>query len=219
VNFVIDIVLGKRSRSPNRAKPTGLTWLNELHTKIWKKEEFRSLLFRDVEVTYSDYTALQKALEKRHSDRDKPDYNGRNIDVLAVKLDYLRSLPPAKVLPTKASSAKEPKASSTKASKASSADVSSSRYPDPNDDEGLGASNDEDSVTKSLFPFVLSYLDLSPLGLKENSGRFRSPLLYREEYKYFSELIEKMPQGSGGSVIVSGQPGLGEFLVSLSHRI
>jgi hypothetical protein len=49
--------------------------------------------------------------------------------------------------------------------------------------------------------------------------RLPLPLLLRQEYKDISELIKKRPQNSGGSVIVSGQPGTGEFLVSLSHRI
>jgi hypothetical protein len=215
----IDIGLRKRSRSPSadRAKPisSDLPWLTEVHTKIWKKEGFRSLLFREVEVTYSDYTALQKNLKNQHPDRDESDYNGSDTDALTVKLDYLRlrpsaKAPSAKASSAKASSAKAPKASSTKASKASPADVSSSRDPDPNDDEVSEASNEENTVIKSLFPFLLSYLDLSPLGLKEDMGRFQSPLLYRKEYKIISELIEKRPQGRRGSVLVSGQPGVGE---------
>jgi len=45
------------------------------------------------------------------------------------------------------------------------------------------------------------------------------PLLLCQEYEHISELIKSKSQDSGGSVIVNGQPGTGEFLVSLSHRI
>ena len=51
------------------------------------------------------------------------------------------------------------------------------------------------------------------------TSRLPSPLLLREEYDYISELVKSRPQNSGGSVIVSGQPGTGQFLVSLSYMI
>jgi len=71
-----------------------------------------------------------------------------------------------------------------------------------------------------LFPSVFKYLDLAPLGLKaEVTSRFPLPLLIREDYEDMTKLIDKEPQDNSGSVIVSGQPGTGEFLVSLFHRI
>ena len=73
---------------------------------------------------------------------------------------------------------------------------------------------------KPLFPSRLSFLDLSSLKLEQDiAKRFPLPLLLRQEYEHISELIKSKSQDSGGSVIVSGQPGTGEFLVSLSHRI
>src|SRR5712672_1562270 len=84
---------------------------------------------------------------------------------------------------------------------------------------------DEDEDVRelqSLFPPSLRFLDLSSLGLKQElPHRFPSPLYLRQEYKVLSELIEKQPQNGGSSVIVSDQPGTGEFLVSLrlSHKI
>jgi hypothetical protein len=79
------------------------------------------------------------------------------------------------------------------------AEASSQQHPDDSDDRvdnDDDASNEDDVVLKSLFPYILDFSDLSILGLKEAE-----------------------PQNSGGSVLVSGQPGIGEFLVSLSHRI
>jgi hypothetical protein len=80
--------------------------------------------------------------------------------------------------------------------------------------------NDDLEGSSSLFPSILSFVDLSTLGLEQDVPT-RVPLLFllRQEYEVISNLIEKRPKNSGGSVIVSGQPGTGEFLASLSHRI
>ncbi len=181
-------VLGKRSRVADDPELTDLPWLEEVHSKIWNRKDLRPQLFRKVEVTQAHYAALQKRLKELHSDRDSPDYDGTKTDVLSVKLDFLRSLPPAEAL--------------------------SPRH----DDYDSEASNEDDLETKSLFPSILSFFDLSTLELKENVPvRFPLPLLLRQEYEIISELIKKRPQSSAGSVIVSGQPGTGEFHVTLSH--
>jgi hypothetical protein len=94
----------------------------------------------------------------------------------------------------------------------------SPQHPDEVDDPE--PSIDDDPELKSLFPSILSFLDLSTLELKEIvSDRFPLPLLVRQDYKDMWELIKKEPQNGAGSVVVSGQPGMGGFLVSMSHRI
>jgi hypothetical protein len=86
--------------------------------------------------------------------------------------------------------------------------------------DDLDAREEDDTVLESLFPSFVSFLDLSILNLKETApSRLPLPLLIRKEYEHISDLIKKNPQSSGGSVIISGQPGIGEFLVSLSHRV
>jgi len=116
-------------------------------------------------------------------------------DILSAKLNLLQSLSPAEPSP---------------------------QHPDDNDnqvDDDVEA-NPEIQSLKPLFPSRLSFLDLSSLKLEQKiMKRFPLPLLLRQEYEHISELIESKSQDSGGSVIVSGQPGTGEFLVSLSHRI
>jgi hypothetical protein len=210
ISLTVSVVLNFASTSPwqaisccrrpdDRPPRLHLPWLEEVHSKIWNHKDLKPTLFRKVEVTQAHYAAFQERLKELHLNRDSPDYDGTKPDVLSVKLDFLRSLTPAEVL--------------------------SPRHPDGNDDrvdddDDSEASNEDDPEIKSLFPSILSFLDLSTLKLKENvPNRLPSPLLLRQEYKDFSELIEKEPQNSGGSVIVSGQPGIGEFLVSLSHRI
>ena len=99
------------------------------------------------------------------------------------------------------------------------------RDPDDNDNrvddvDDPEAREEDDTVLESLFPSLLSFLDLSILNLKETApSRLPLPLLLRKEYEHISDLIEEKPQSSGGSVIISGQSGVGEFLVSLSHRV
>ncbi len=86
-------------------------------------------------------------------------------------------------------------------------------------DDGPEASNEDDSEINSLFPFTLRYMDLSTLELEHTSDRFPSSLFIREEYDHISKLISEQPKTGKGSVIVSGQPGTGEVLISLSRRI
>jgi hypothetical protein len=184
-------VLGKGSHAAGDTELNDLAWLRELHSKIRHQKDRKPQLFRTVEVTQAHYAALQERLRERYPDRNSPDYYGNKPDVLSVKLDFLRSL--------------------------TSVEALSPRHPDGNHDPE--ASN-EDDETESLFPCILGFLDLSTLKLKHKvPARLPSPLLLRQEYKYMSELIGKRASNSGGSVIVSGQPGIGEFLVSLSHRI
>jgi len=186
-------VLGKRSHGTDDPVPTDLLWLTEVHSKIWNQKGLRPRLFRDVVVTEAHYSALQKRLNDLHPDRGSPAYDCSNPDILRAKLDILRSPTPA--------------------------EASSPRHPDNNDDRKNDYDKDDPEI-KSLFPFPLRFLDLSPLGLEQGvTPRFPLPLLLREEYTHISELIKKEYPNSGGSVLVSGQPGTGEFLVSLSYRI
>jgi len=168
-------VLGKRSRAADDPMTNlYLPWLEEVHSKIWNHKDLKPTLFRKVEVTQAHYAALQERLKELHSDRDSPDYDGTKPDVLSVKPDFLRSLTPAEVL--------------------------SPRHPSGNDDrvdddDDSEASNEDDPEIKSHFPSILSFLDLSTLKLKENvPNRLPSSLLLRQEYKDFSELIEKEPR-------------------------
>jgi hypothetical protein len=187
---------GKRSRGDGDPAPTDdlLLWLKEVHSKIWNREDRRLELFRTVKVTQAHYVALQSHLNELYPDRDSPDYNGGNCGhkLLSAKLDSLRSPPPSEA----------------------------QRHVDDNRVDGnydSEASHEDDQEIKNLFPFTLRFLDLSTLKLEAPpSDRLPLPLLLREEYEIISNLIKKEPRNSRGSVIVSGQPGTGEFLVSLS---
>jgi hypothetical protein len=80
-------------------------------------------------------------------------------------------------------------------------------------DEALGESNDIDAKFISVFPASISFLDLSSLEPQEKPQRFPLPLFLRREYHLFPELLQERPRSSFGSVIVNGQPGIGEILV------
>ena len=84
------------------------------------------------------------------------------------------------------------------------------------DDDDMEAGNGDGN---EIFPSTLRYLDLSTFELKSKSDRFPLPPFRRQEYGHISELIKKSSQNGQGSVMVSGQPGTGEVLVSPSRRI
>ena len=77
----------------------------------------------------------------------------------------------------------------------------------------------DDFEFESFFPSTLQFLDLSSLELMDEPDRFPTSLLLREEYNHISKLIYEYPQESHGLVILSGQPGTGEVLISLSCMI
>jgi hypothetical protein len=215
--------LVKRSHPADEPKHTHLAWLNELHEKVWNQQSRRPELFREVIVTAADYAALQKRLTELHPDRDKQDYDGDNSDVLSDKLTFLRSRSSAKgslkLLQQRLRQLlQQRREKPCQQNPPSLAEPLSSQHDNPNDDDD--ASDEDDTAMKSLFPYLLTFMDLSPLALEtKDPGPFTSPLLCRDEYECISELIRKKPKNNKGSVVVSGQPGLGEFLVSLSHRI
>ena len=181
--------------SPKRPRLDSF-WLSELHSKIWDREDLKPTLFRGVKVTRAYYDALQDSLNQKYPDRYTDDYDGSSHTVLSDKLDILNGPTPAE------------------------ADNHEDRVGvDDDDDDGLDESNEDDSEINLSFPFTLRYLDLSTLGLKDKTDRFPLAFFVRQEYDYISKLISERPRNNDGSVIVSGQPGTGEVLVSLSRRI
>ena len=205
----------KRPRSANDLKLRDLRWLMEVHKKIWKQEGLESELFRKVEVTQEDYVELQKRLKELHPDHDSPDYDGSKpgLDVLVVKLDFLRSLKP-----TKASSPLHPDDNDHRVhddgdlearNKGSDSELSNKCDDSEaiNDDDDSDPRNEDEIALESLFPFILNFLDLSTLGL--NVTPLPLSFLHRQEYEDISKLIEDRTEGYGGSVLISGQPGIG----------
>jgi hypothetical protein len=60
-----------------------------------------------------------------------------------------------------------------------------------------------------IFPCQLRYLDLVGLELKEKSIRMPNIMLVRSEWDATMELIVKAVKGVEGSIIITGQPGIG----------
>ena len=184
---------GKRS-----ADDPNLYWLQELYSKIWNRNDLRPTLFREVKVTRAHYDELQDRLNRKWRKPKKDDG-----DVLSDKLYILNS----------------PEALLSRHS-----DNNEDRMNDDDMEAGDGdGDGDEDGSNfeiDSFFPFTLCYLDLSALELKSKSLRFPLPLFLRQEYDHISRLIDRRSSRKGrGSVMVSGQPGTGEVLVSPSRRI
>ena len=143
---------------------------------------------------------LQERLKEQHPDRDSPEYDGQMCNAGSVNLDVLR------LIQEEVRDDDDPEAGHE--------DDSSICVDGPPE-----ASTEDGSGIDSLFPFTLRFLDLTTLGLNNVPPRLPSPLFLRQEYDDISVLIKREPQNAYGSVMVTGQPGTGEILVSLSHRI
>ena len=173
-------------------------WLKEVHSKIWNCGD-KLALFRKVVLTRGHYDEWQRNLNEKFPHRDQAQPGGKDYDaILAAKLEFLESTDQAERL--------------------------TSRHHDNNmdqvDDNADPEAIDEDDFNiDSFFPFTLNYLDLSALELEVMPARIPLPLFIRQEYDHISKLIDEGRRGSRGSVIISGQPGTGEVLVSLSCRI
>ncbi len=174
---------------------------------MWNRKDLKEQLFRTVEVTRAHYDKLQRRLNDRNPDRDSPEYDATKHDVLSDKLDFLRLIAEDGALPQLRPNNNE-------------VQVGDDDDPEArNENEDPEASDEDNSEINSFFPFTLSYLDFSTLKLKANLERFHPALLLRQEYNHISKLINEGPKNGTGSVIFSGQPGTGEVLVSLFHRI
>jgi hypothetical protein len=177
--------------SPKRPRLDSF-WLRELHSKIWNREDLEPTLFREVKLTRAYYDALEDSLNQKYPDRDTEGYDGRNHIALREKLDILNGPTPA---------------------------ATPAETDNHEDLVGVDDDDEDDSVLNLCFPFTLRYLDLSTLQLKDTTDRFPLAFFVRQDYGYISKLISEGPRNSNGSVIISGQPGTGEVLVSLSRRI
>jgi len=181
------------------------SWLNELHSKIWNRGELESTLFRKVEVTQAHYDALQDRLNRQYPDRGTKGYNGSPNDVLSDKLGILKWTAPAEA------DNHEDRVDDDDGLEASGSDDDQAS----SGDDGLEGSNEDDLS----FPSTFRYLDLSSLNLNSELERFPLALFLRQEYDHISRLISNDPQYKNDSVMVNGQPGTGEVLVSLFRRI
>ena len=120
--------------------------------------------------------------------RNLQNYTGVNVQ--SIKLDILRSFKPPLSIPLGHNDDV----------------VGMEQTEDGEDNDSL------DDELRSLFPATIQYLDLSSLELSDPLRRLPLPLLIRQEYNVISKLLDDLPKNNKGSAIVSGQPGIGDFL-------
>jgi hypothetical protein len=191
----------KRGHSPSRSGDNKRLrtddqdgWLFELHSKIWNRKDLKHDLFHKLEITAVHYVELQKRLGNLYPNRNSENY--RNGDVLSIKLNILQSFVPSQEA------------------------LIQFAYPG-SDDEQIQVEKDEDKEDnygmddelRAFFPATVTYLDLSSLKLKKPPLRLPVPLLIRQEYIIITNMLNELPEGNAGSVIISGQPGTGEALL------
>jgi hypothetical protein len=66
------------------------------------------------------------------------------------------------------------------------------------------------NLPAAMFPCQLKYMDLSVLKLKQDLLRVPLMVQIRDEWKNVSDYLDGRPKGHPGSVIVTGQPGIGK---------
>lgn len=76
--------------------------------------------------------------------------------------------------------------------------------PYPDSDDGI------DDELRAFFPTKITFMDLSSLKLKKVPPHIPVPLLIRQEYAIITSMLSEQPEGKLGSVVISGQPGIGE---------
>ena len=208
-----------------QGEESGFRWLKELHSKIWGRDDLIPTLFKRVEVTRANYDQLQDILNRKYKGRDDANYNG-NHNVLSDKLGFLWSLPAAKSLsPSHPDNTEAGDEDDDMEARYKDDDMEAGHEDDdvdvePRDeDDYMDSSLDDDYEIDSFFPLSFKFLDLSTLKLTTMFNRCTFPLLLRKEYDHITRLIDECPRDGSGSIILSGQPGTGELLVSSTHRL
>jgi hypothetical protein len=96
------VVPSKRPHSPDLPYPINRPrqainpsdmWLQELHSKVWNRENRRAELFRETTLTIADYIKLQKILKAKHPKREDDTYEARVVQ--PIKANFLRTLEPS----------------------------------------------------------------------------------------------------------------------------
>lgn len=68
---------------------------------------------------------------------------------------------------------------------------------------------DAENLAPGIFPAQLHYMDISFLDMKSKI-RIPETVMVRNEWFNVDELLRKRPKGIEGSVLITGQPGIGE---------
>lgn len=68
-----------------------MVWLEELHSKLWGREDLLNQVFRSVDLTKKDFVELQSNLHGLNPSRNCKSYKSNKKNILDVKIDFLRS--------------------------------------------------------------------------------------------------------------------------------
>jgi hypothetical protein len=178
-----------------RAEPPD--WLVEFHKKLWGKTELLDQIIRTVILNVADFKRLQNRLESLHPSRGSDDYEPQIV--LGAKSDFLRSLETSPALSAQAETYShcDPTASNDSTN-------SPSIFAGDADVDDL-----VDPLTPDIFPRRIRYMDLTVLGMKD-WPRVPIMMLIRSEWEALEHIIDKRPSDIDGSVVLTGQPGIGQ---------
>jgi len=172
-------------------------WLVELHGKLWGQANLENEIIRTVRLDGSGFPELQNSITT-------------SADVLEVKSKFLRSK----------ESVPEGDGIEVAAWPADNASLDNEASPDgeacpeasPDGPDGEAGSDDDASfVAPMLFPCKMRYLDLTQLGLKYSQPRMPQLMLIRSEWSSMMSYITAARKGAQGSIVFTGQPGIGLY--------
>lgn len=212
----------KKRRAPFLEPRFDMRWLEELHSKLWGREDLIDQVFRAVHLTKEDFVELQHNLHDLSPRRNHIDCI--STDVLEAKIDFLRSRTATRPL-TIITESLVPKVVLCKGAM----DVDEHRE-GRHDEDSEGVDDeageaevvvvadrsyiDEDAAVLShgptaVLPCTVRYMDLTCLNL-QYFGRVSKVLLIRDEWDAVIDIFNARKKGIKGSALWTGQPGIGK---------
>ena len=197
-------------------EPALPSWLAGLHQALWGKKDLCSNIFRVADLSREDFITLQWLLHQDNPSRQQTPKS----DVLTIKATLLRenSVPLSYVVfhppdipdyfTTTSSPAEHIRESPEMPDFEIENDDGTSDVDDPipSSDYITDAAN---NLPDALFPYKLKYMDLTMLHL-QHLVRVPRLMLIRDEWATLARKLEAGEPGIFGSVLVTGQPGIGQ---------
>jgi hypothetical protein len=187
--------------------------LNEFHRYLWNQPQRKREIFFTAHLTLDHYIKLQDELDARFPDRRSVPYNAQS-DVTAIKLGILRSALSLDAPPTDLRACP---LMTTNSTPVSTTDVEGQEDETGEDDEIGDDLNPEFTDIRRYLPASTRYVDLSTIPFSSLPGRCSFPLLIRKEYDIMEDILDKGLRGATGSVVLTGQPGIGTRVGFLMH--
>jgi hypothetical protein len=194
-------------------------WLDELHSKLWGREDLFHEVFRAVDLTKEDFVKLQSSLHHLNPSRNcKSNILAAKKEILETKLKFLRSRTTTHPLTIDTDSL-VPKIifqhhipARAIDSEGQGGEDSGEYSEDDDDDDQFYILKDANVLaygSTPVLPCTIRYMDLTCLSL-QHLKRVPEVLLIRDEWDAVIDIFNERERGISGGAILTGQPGIGK---------